>query len=125
MLDPVLSAAHVEHVRYVASCRAIRVARREGELDAVVGEDGVDLVGHGLDQGREEGGGGCPHPLRGRFDRAANGAGSLVGRDCGGDAAQHAEKEGAGADGRVGDHNVAGREAGGTIKEGPAQSLVD
>jgi hypothetical protein len=46
------------------------VARREGELDAIVGEDSVDLVGHGLDQGRQEGGGGCPAGLPGDLDES-------------------------------------------------------
>src|SRR5215210_300783 len=70
MLDAVFTAAHVEHMRHVASRRAIRVARWKGELDAVVGEDSVDLVGHGLDQGREEGGGGCPAGLPGDLDES-------------------------------------------------------
>ena len=55
MLDPVLPAPHVEHVRHVPSCRTIGVARGKGELDAIDGKHGVDLVGHGVDQGREEG----------------------------------------------------------------------
>ena len=44
MFDPVLPAAHVEYVRHVSRRRAIRVAWREGELNAIVGENRVDLV---------------------------------------------------------------------------------
>ena len=53
----------VEHVRHVSCRRAVRVARREGELDAVVGENGVDFVGNGRDQGFEEGRGRRPLPV--------------------------------------------------------------
>ena len=55
VLDAVLAAAHVEHVGHEPGCGAIGVAWREGELEAVVGQDGVDLVGHGRDQRDEEG----------------------------------------------------------------------
>ena len=44
-----------KHVRHVTRRRTIGVSRREGELDAIVGENGVDLVWHGRDQGDEEG----------------------------------------------------------------------
>lgn len=60
VLDAIVAASHVEHVRHVARRRPICVAGREGELDAVVGENGVDLVRHGLDQSSEEGRCGCP-----------------------------------------------------------------
>lgn len=91
VLDPVLFAAHVEHVCYESCCRAVGVARREGELDAPrhclsdqwrsngsIGEDGVDLVGNRLDQRDEEGRGGDPvglflQPEKGKFARAVNG----------------------------------------------------
>ena len=63
MFDPVLPAAHVEHVRHVSCCRAVRVARREGELDPVAGENRVDLVGDSRDQSFEEGRGGGPSGL--------------------------------------------------------------
>ncbi|MDB5578151.1 MAG: hypothetical protein JWR80_3327 [Bradyrhizobium sp.] len=63
MLDAVLVAAHVEHVRHVPRCGTIGVARREGELDAVIGQDGVNLVRHRSDQGDQEGGGGRPASL--------------------------------------------------------------
>ena len=42
MFDAVL-AADIEHVRHVSSCRTISVARREGKLDAIVGEHRVDF----------------------------------------------------------------------------------
>ena len=35
VLDPVFFAAHVEHVGHVGGGRAVSVARREGELDAI------------------------------------------------------------------------------------------
>jgi hypothetical protein len=44
VLDVVLAAAHGEHVRHIASRGAGGVARRMTELDAVVGQDRVDLV---------------------------------------------------------------------------------
>ena len=50
VLDVVLAAAHGEHVRHIASRRAGGVARRITELDAVVGQDRVDLVRHGCDR---------------------------------------------------------------------------
>jgi hypothetical protein len=52
VLDVVLAAAHGEHVCHRASPRAGGVARRITELDAVVGQDRVDLVRHGCDQGQ-------------------------------------------------------------------------
>ena len=60
VLDAVLAAAHVEHVGHVSGCWAIGVARRKRELDAVVGENGVDFVGDGFDQFvKESSGGDC------------------------------------------------------------------
>ena len=47
VLDPVLATAHVEHVRHVSGRGTVGVTRREGELDAIVGENGVDFVGNG------------------------------------------------------------------------------
>jgi RHS repeat-associated protein len=78
VLDAVLLAAHVEHVRDEGCGRAFSVARREGELDPVVGEDSVDPVGNCLDQCDEEGRGGDPVGFRlqldeGEFARAVNG----------------------------------------------------
>ena len=55
VLDAVLAAAHGEHVCDEAGGGPVGVARREAELDAVVGEHRVDAVRHGLDQGDEEG----------------------------------------------------------------------
>ena len=49
VLDAVLAAAHVEHMRHVAGSRAIGIARRKGELNAVVGENSMDFVGNGCD----------------------------------------------------------------------------
>jgi hypothetical protein len=72
MLDAVLLATRVEHVRDVAGRRSIGVALWKGELDAIVRQHDVDLVGDGCDQGLEEGGGrssaGLPHDLhKGKF----------------------------------------------------------
>jgi hypothetical protein len=53
VLDAMLLASHGEHVSHVSSCGSVRVARREAELDAVIGEHGVDAVGHGGDEGCE------------------------------------------------------------------------
>jgi len=63
MFDAVFLAADIEHVRHVSSCRTISVARREGKLDAIVGEHRVDFVGNGRDQSFEEGCGGGPSRL--------------------------------------------------------------
>jgi hypothetical protein len=58
MLDAVLAAAHVKHMGHVPGRWAIRVARRKRELNAVVGEHGVNFVRNGFYQRRQEGGGG-------------------------------------------------------------------
>ena len=42
---------------------AVRVARREGELDPIVGENRMDLLGDSRDQSFEEGRGGGPSRL--------------------------------------------------------------
>ena len=55
MFDAIFPAAHIEHMRHVSCRRAVRVARRERELDAVVGENRMDLVGDSRDQSFEEG----------------------------------------------------------------------
>lgn len=49
MLGAIFLAAHVEHVGDVAGGGPAGVTRREGELDAIIGEHRVDLVGHGGD----------------------------------------------------------------------------
>ena len=55
VFDAMLAAADFEHVRHEPSGRAVGVARWQAELDAVVGQDGVDLVRHGYDKGCKEG----------------------------------------------------------------------
>ena len=50
VFDPILLATHVEHMGHVAGRRPVGVTRRESELDAVVGQDGMDLIGNGLDE---------------------------------------------------------------------------
>jgi hypothetical protein len=60
VLDTVLAAAHVEHVRDVAGSGTVSVARRQPELDAIVREHRVDFVRHSRDQGDQEGRGGDP-----------------------------------------------------------------
>lgn len=90
MLDSVLPAAHLEHVRDVSRW-TIGVGRWEGELDAPrhrartdgtfngsISENGMDAVGHGIDQDHEEGGGrgsaGLASDLdESDFSRAVNG----------------------------------------------------
>lgn len=78
VLDAILPAPHIEHVRHVACRWSIGVAGWKGELDAVVGQNGVDFVGNGLDQGGKEGRCRCPASLsdqlhEGEFARAING----------------------------------------------------
>ena len=75
VLDAVLLAAHIEHVSHVGRCRTVGVARREGKLDAVVCQDGVNLVWNGSDESFQESGCGGPsrflHQLdEGEFARA-------------------------------------------------------
>src|SRR5262249_27026634 len=55
--------AHIEHMCRVPCRRTVRVARRESELDPIVGENRVDLVGDSRDQSFEEGRGGGPSCL--------------------------------------------------------------
>jgi hypothetical protein len=55
VLDLVFVAPHVEHVGHPSGCGAVGIARREGELDAVVGEHSVDFVGYCCDQRGQEG----------------------------------------------------------------------
>ena len=78
VLDPVLFAAHVEHMGDPGCCRAVGVAWREGELNAIVGQNRVDLVWNRLDQRDEEGRGCDPvcfrlQPDKGKFARPING----------------------------------------------------
>jgi hypothetical protein len=44
MLDSLLAAAHVEHMRHVSRRWTVRVAWGEGELDAIAGEHRMDFV---------------------------------------------------------------------------------
>jgi hypothetical protein len=60
MLDAVLFAAHAKHVRDKGSGRPTGVAWRESELDAIVGQDGVDFIGNGFDQRDKESRSGDP-----------------------------------------------------------------
>jgi hypothetical protein len=68
MFDAIFSAALIEHMRHVSCGRAIRVARRESELDPIVGEDRVDLIGNSRDQSFEEGRGRVPSCLLDQLD---------------------------------------------------------
>jgi len=78
VFDAILATTHVEHVGHVALRWSVGVARWERELDAVVGQNGMDPIGHRLNQGHEEGGRrgspGLSDDLReGKFARAING----------------------------------------------------
>jgi hypothetical protein len=68
VLDAVFAAAHIEHVGHEGWPWDVGVARREAELDAVVGENGVDLVGHCRGKGCEKGRGGDPGCLLDQLD---------------------------------------------------------
>ena len=78
VLDAMLAAAQVEHVGHLSRRGTFGVARRMAELDAVVGQHGVDRVGHGLDQGDQESRGGDAVGLldqlsKGKLGRLVNG----------------------------------------------------
>ena len=45
VLDAILPAAHIEHVRHVTRGWPIRLTGRKGELDAIVRENRMDFVG--------------------------------------------------------------------------------
>ena len=68
MLDPVFSAAHVEHMGDVRGGRAVNVARRKRELDAIVRQHGVDFVRNRGDQRDQEGGGCAPVRVAHKLD---------------------------------------------------------
>ena len=77
VVDVIFTAAHIEHVGEVGCGRAIPVTRRQGELDAIVGQDRVDLVGYGCDECFQEGRGGLSVRFldeldEGEFARAIN-----------------------------------------------------
>lgn len=78
VLDAVLTATHIEHVGHVASSRPVGITGREGELDAVVGENCVNPVWHRCNQSHEEGRSrrstSLPDDLdEGKFTRPVNG----------------------------------------------------
>lgn len=50
MLNAVFPAAYVKHVGDVSGRRTLGVARREPELDAIVCQSCMDLVGHGCNE---------------------------------------------------------------------------
>ena len=56
VLDAVLAAAHVKHMGHVPGRWAIGVARWKRELNAVVGEHGVNFVRNGFDKSHQEDG---------------------------------------------------------------------
>ena len=68
VLNPVFLAAPVEHMGDVRGCRAVSVARRKRERDAVVRQPGVDVGGHRCDQRDQEGGGGAPVRVAHKLD---------------------------------------------------------
>ena len=55
MFDAVPAAAHVEHVGHVRCRWSISVSRRKGELDIVVGQNRMDFIMNGPDEGFQEG----------------------------------------------------------------------
>ena len=60
VLNSVFLAAHVDQMGDGRGGRAVSVARRERERDAVVRQPGGDCVGNGCDQRDQEGGGRAP-----------------------------------------------------------------
>ena len=60
MLDAVFAATHVEHMRHASCSRTVAVLGQIDELNAVVGQEGMDFIGDCLDQLFEEGGRGQP-----------------------------------------------------------------
>lgn len=68
MKNAVFLAPHGEHVGDVSGGGSFGIARREAELDAVVGEHRVDAIRHGGDEGFEEGGGSETRGTVGKLD---------------------------------------------------------
>jgi hypothetical protein len=60
VLDAVFPAAHIEHMGGVTRGWAIGIPWRERELNAVIGENGVDFVGDRFNEGCQEGRRGHP-----------------------------------------------------------------
>lgn len=52
---PCLLTPHVEHVTDVSGGWAISIARWKTELDAVIGQNDMDIVGHRFNQSDKEG----------------------------------------------------------------------
>ncbi len=50
MLDAIFFTSHFEHARDKGCGRPTGVSRRESELYAIIGQDGVDFIGNGFDQ---------------------------------------------------------------------------
>ncbi len=55
VFNAVFLAAHIEHMGGVLRGRTLGISWRERELDAVIGENGVDFVGDSFDKGCQEG----------------------------------------------------------------------
>ena len=55
VFDPIFSSAHVEQVGHVCGGRPVLVARWKSELDSIVCEHDVDLVGSSFDECFEKG----------------------------------------------------------------------
>ena len=55
MLDAIFPASHVEHMGHVSRCRPVGVSGWKRELNAVVGENGMDFVRHCFNECDEEG----------------------------------------------------------------------
>ena len=55
VLNPVFPTTHVEHMVHIGCSWPIFVTRRECILDAIVGENNIDLVGHSFNQGFKKG----------------------------------------------------------------------
>lgn len=68
VLNPVFLAAHVEPRGDGRGGRAVSVARRKRELDAVVRQHGVDFVWNRCDQRDQEGGGCAPVRVAHKLD---------------------------------------------------------
>lgn len=68
VLNPVVLAAHVEHMGDAHGGRAVSVAQRKCKRDPVIRQHGVDCVGHCCDQRDQEGGGCAPVRMAHKLD---------------------------------------------------------